>query len=390
MQTQTLQPYSQIPPRSGYGVDANSGSLNGSSGLSGNTGAGGDRLSRVLASAYNRMSDRIATSLPAGTSGDASAKPASSADDFSPEAVTDRIMGFITDRLRQEKANGASDSRIQDLYNQALKGVESGLREAKNIMQGSGTFSGEIKNNFDNTVNMIADQLQSLGKSLFQTPATTPDSIQTSSQSIAVGQSRSFSMQVVTQDGDRVTLNVASGQSLSQQFTEFSEQNIQANNTGSTYSSYDHFAFQVEGELDEGEMNALQDLFKQVNSVAETFYNGDVEKAFNQALEVGMDVNELSAFAVDLTRSETSVVQNTYTRINNLDNISGRQPVRNPLAGLGDFTNQVNQARDAVRSLMSDLPNAHELLGGLLNSLQSSDASQQSVQAFNNWIGGTS
>jgi hypothetical protein len=134
-------------------------------------------------------------------------------------------------------------------------------------------------------------------------------------------------------------------------------------------------------------MNALQDLFKQVNSVAETFYNGDVEKAFNQALDVGMDVNELSSFAVDLNRSETSVVQSTYTRIDSMSDNADRQPARNRLASLGEFTNQVNQARDAVSSLMSQLPNAKDLLNGLLASLQSSGADQQTADAFQQWVG---
>lgn len=103
------------------------------------------------------MSDCIVISLFVGIFGDVFVKFVFSVDDFFFEVVIDCIMGFIIDCLCQEKVNGVFDFCIQDFYNQVLKGVESGLCEVKNIMQGLGIFSGEIKNNFDNIVNMIVD-----------------------------------------------------------------------------------------------------------------------------------------------------------------------------------------------------------------------------------------
>ena len=46
-----------------------------------------------------------------------------------------------------------------------------------------------------------------------------------------------------------------------------------------------------------GELAALNDLFSQVNDIADSFYSGNVGEAFEQALAVGYDSDELAAFA---------------------------------------------------------------------------------------------
>src|SRR5690606_33588617 len=92
--------------------------------------------------------------------------------DFSPQSVADRIVGFVANRLAQEKANGASEERLRSLYQQALKGAEQGLREGGDIIRAQGLFDGQVQDNYSSTVTRVADGLQKLGEQLFGAPAT--------------------------------------------------------------------------------------------------------------------------------------------------------------------------------------------------------------------------
>jgi hypothetical protein len=46
------------------------------------------------------------------------------------------------------------------------------------------------------------------------------------------------------------------------------------------------FSFSVNGELDEDELKAIGQLVADANELTEEFFNGDIETAFNQALEL--------------------------------------------------------------------------------------------------------
>src|SRR5690606_33124314 len=101
---------------------------------------------------------------------------------------------------------------------------------------------------------------------------------------------------VMTQEGDRVKIQVSSGQSFSSDQVKFNGSGTSVDGFEMSFSSFDSLSFSVEGDLNESELAALNDLFGQVNDVAETFYGGDVEQAFNQAMDVGMNPEQLASF----------------------------------------------------------------------------------------------
>jgi hypothetical protein len=305
--------------------------------------------------------------------------------DFSPQSVSDRILGFVQDRLQTEKANGASDSEIQELYQQALTGIERGLREAKEIIQGNGLFGGEIKDNFYATVTKLADGLEALGQELFNRgTATTKTSTEFSQSEVAVDQRRSFEMEVMTQDGDKVTLVVNSGQSAYSNQYQLQGYGVEMQGYSAGFSSYDNLSFSVVGDLDEGEMAALADLFQQVNKVAETFYGGNVEQAFDQAMAVGMDAEELAAFAVDMKQSQTVAIRDTYAAVENMAGPVRNNPLSNMMDRLGAFA---DKASDAIQNSRADRLDGRELLKNLISRFHSDYGSEKgNDQAFQKFV----
>ncbi len=317
-----------------------------------------------LSIAYERLQGQVSGRMqPDAVSKSSQVSPSNS--DFTPQSVADRIMGFIGDRLQQERDNGASEGRLQQLYQQALKGVEQGLREAKGVLQSQDLLQGENKQNFYDTVNLVANGLEQLGESLFDKEMAM-DSIDKGSQT-SLSRQRSFEMEVITQDGDRVTLQVQAGQQLSagsdMQFTHF-----------------ENLSFSVEGELDEEERAALTDLLKQVNIVAGEFYEGDVELAFDQALTVGMNTDQLAAFAVNMHKAHTVTANQAYTSVDNMVGPTVQNPMADIMERLAGFADSLRHARDQIESAQQSVFNGRDFLdqavaelypqtpGGLANS----------------------
>ncbi|PIE41630.1 MAG: hypothetical protein CSA49_02470 [Gammaproteobacteria bacterium] len=192
------------------------------------------------------------------------------------------------------------------------------------------------------------------------------------SNELYYNQQRSFDMQVKTRDGDVVTIKVNAEESLSS--SSFSGENDQVVVTEfeNSYASSSRFSFSVEGELDEGELAALNDLFAQVNDIADDFYAGDVEMAFNQAMEVGYDVNELAAFAVNMRRSEVVAVRQAYTEIAQYAEPVGAEqenPFQNMMDKLADFSAKAQQVQDALLEGQNVPDTDGQLLGQLLKEL---------------------
>ncbi|HVL00459.1 MAG TPA: DUF5610 domain-containing protein [Dongiaceae bacterium] len=376
-----------------------------------------ESVQSTLTVAYERMQSVVQSRLQ--TVGETSTTtPAANDDqDYSSQAVADRIVGFIAKRLEQEKANGATDEELMSLYQQGLKGVEKGLREGRDIIADQGKFDGDVKSTFYDTVNKIADGLEQLGKQYFgddfqngtkptvptnptnptnpttptipttptkptkpsnPTTPTTGTGFKAGLTQMQMERSRSFEMEVVTKEGDKVKIMVNSGQAFAGQRVNYEDDANSIEGFEGTFSSYDNLSFSVEGDLNEEELAALNDLFGQVNDVADTFYGGDVEAAFDQAMEVGMDPEQLASFAVNMNQTETVAVRSTYVAVQNMTGPALANPYEDLFKSLGEFADQVKQSSDALANLENAPANMQSLFTDLLSRLHSGYGDEES------------
>ena len=349
------------------------------------TTVAGDNVQQAITQAYQSLHASVQGQLqPVNASSDV-APPQADAQDLSPQAVADRVVGFISDRLNQAQANGATQDQLQTLYNQALKGVERGLTSARNILQAQGVYSGDTRTNFSQTVNLIADGLQSLGQTLFAPNSTTSVSdtgtagaTNANLTQLAASSTRSFQLQVVTQEGDKVTIDVNAAQVLAVQQGGYSTGTGNVSAFNGTLASSNHFSFSVQGNLNANELKSLNDLFQQVNRIADTFYGGDVQQAFDQASQVGVDSQQIAGFAVNIQQTQTVAVRNTYASVQN----AGAQQAsassdQTPYQSLGDFAGQLQQAGGDVSAQDSGVANAKSLLAQLVALLYAGNGNQQ-------------
>lgn len=241
-------------------------------------------------------------------------------DAFSPEKVASVVLGFIEQRLRSEAAAGAEPAKLQALMTQARDGVEKGFAEARKILDGLGVLQGKVAADIDDTYQRIQDGLGDLGKRF------DPAALEAAGNSRVAASSERFAavaqtleMAVTTRDGDRLRISVA------QAAANWSHSQVAATGSGSAVAlvassqsgSVQIGAWQVsvEGELDEQERAALDKLFGQVQDLADKFYAGDLEGAFDRAMALELDGEQLASMSLRLTQSSVRQATDAYSTV---------------------------------------------------------------------------
>ncbi len=127
-------------------------------------------------------------------------------------------------------------------------------------------------------------------------------------------QKNTGSIEILTQDGDRVQL------SFSSQLESMIEKNFRQDASGQASSVLQRqstrmtFQMSVQGELDKGEMQALDSLLRDLGKLASRFYQGDLQAAMQAAMKLELDASELQRFSVELSQSSHLEVVEQYQK----------------------------------------------------------------------------
>ena len=238
-------------------------------------------------------------------------------DDYTPEKVAGRILGFIEQRLQSEAAAGADPAKLDKLLTQARDGVEKGFAEARKILDGMGVLKGQVASDVDDTYKRIQDGLGELDKRFGSAAPSISDGVALAGYSERFSAlAETFDLSVTTRDGDRLRISVAQASaSWSQSSFAASSDGKSATVAASSQSGsmrIGGWQVQVEGELDDDEVKALEKLFSQVQELSDTFYAGDLAGAFDRAMALDMDADQLASMSLRLTQTSVRQVTDAY------------------------------------------------------------------------------
>ncbi|ARN75667.1 DUF5610 domain-containing protein [Oceanicoccus sagamiensis] len=268
-----------------------------------------------------------------------------------PQQSADVILGFMTDRLQAMADEGAEPALLESAFQQAAKGFQQGLAEAKDILQGLQAMDQDIAAGIDTTEQLVSDGLEQLKQQLLgsdASPKETPAEVISTSRKVVaayreqstISSSRysqsgidgssslrgtaaayadsyrrndSVELSLKTQDGDLVTLSFSSALASDSSAAAVGRggQAALAYERNSSFSS--SFNLSVQGELDAGERKALNGLLEQVSALSDEFFNGDFDRAFAMAMDFEMDSSEFSAMSLDIGRSTSAAMVESYT-----------------------------------------------------------------------------
>lgn len=327
-------------------------------------GPAGAAMAQVQESLLNRLVERI----PGVDVADLQKRnPA----DFSPEAIADRIGSFVGRGLENALAQGRSDKELQSLYDSAVRGMEQGLADAKDVLDGLGVLNGKIAEDVDETAKLTRDALAGLD------PSRRREQLEVSSGGSAAlsmaerfASASSFEMQLRTQDGDEVTLKFGQSSEFSSSAAAYADSD---GNRAAAYSmsrtEQVGYSFSFEGgDLSEDEMTAIRDLVRDVGQMADDFFGGDVQKAFDQAGGLGFDGSQIAAFEVNMSQSQQYTAARAYRETQQIETPAAEQ---RPGMRLGQLMNEMRESFN--QSMLDFLESPREVGGGIMRGLAEQD-----------------
>ena len=307
----------------------------GSDGYSPTTG-----VSRSMSIVHQSVTSRIQTAFSApNQNAAAQANTATSKhNDYSPENVAQRILGHVGNYLENLQEDGADSERLTEVLRIAKSAVQKGMEDASEKLKALGWLNGSVEEGIDETKSLLADGFDSLEKFFLDGDS------QVAAAQVSAASERSYSrsdasqFEITTQEGDKVSINVyALQESVSGQAASASEDGISYLRYESQSQSF-AFDFSVEGDLNEAEKAAIEDIMKSAGKVSDLFFSGDVMGAIQKGFDMGFDPSTLASFSMTLNTSQTV---KTSQAVSAYAQNSGMRSIQEPLA---DY-------RDALESL---------------------------------------
>ena len=141
--------------------------------------------------------------------------------------------------------------------------------------------------------------------------------------------SESMSLKLMTKEGDEVTVD------FRQLYSEYqSYRQTQATEEGPSGVRYfeskesmemtafeEQFAFSVQGDLNEDELKAVFDVFEQVDELANNFFDGNIEKALEKAVDLKVDFGQLQSIQVNLTQTQSMATRFQQSALSEYENV---------------------------------------------------------------------
>lgn len=304
---------------------------------------------------------------------------------FDFEEIAKNVLSFVEKAVMKAKGNGADDGQLAGILDKARKGIDDGFAQAREELSSMGQDNDEVNEGIDKSYDAIQNGLERFENKLFgRQDEMAVEQLAASASEINYSLNKSSSISIQTNDGDTVTIDFA--EALAYQRSEFnaaySTQNDDGSTTNTQYSEMSEsryhavgFSFSVEGELDDDEKEAIGALVQDVSKLADEFFNGDLDKAFEQATQLGFDESELSGFSLQMTRVETVSVAQAYQQVAQYE--EDPEP-GNAEQGQQNIAQMLKPVANYMKDLMAFLEQAQEKLqdGNDLQDLVSQSVSK--------------
>jgi hypothetical protein len=297
--------------------------------------------------------------------------------EFTPQKVADRITDFVKAGLAGARARGASEGQLESMRQDAVKGVERGVREAREILEGLQLLSGTIAEQVDETERLTLDALANLapGQLNQNTGLQTVLSVNERYQ-----RAESLELQLLTQEGDRVTIQFERRLDTQAQAGVASDgDNARALTSVSRYEQ-GGYRFSVEGQLNDAERQSIENLVQDLDRLANEFFNGDVQTALTMVPDLRFDATQLASMEVNMTKVERYSLAQSYQQNQQLDSPEHSKPGRR----LGQLMQEMNQRfNESVLEFLDQYQNTAEKIMRTLveqdSRFKDADQAQQQV-----------
>ncbi len=317
---------------------------------------------------------------------------------FDFEEVAKNVLQFIGGALKTAQANGADDEELLQMFEKARDGVLKGVEDARKEL--AGLMNKEIDEGISNSLKAIREGIDQLERDILGKKDEGEESVTavSASQSVTASSENAGEINIVTKDGDEVTISfedfqeVSASREVAIETTSTDPVNPGTTSTGAAeeaeteenqpqlassetsvnlsqqYSVIDsqELAFTVKGEIDEQERKAIENLVRDTSALVDDFFAGDVEAAFAKALELGFDEGQIAEYSIELSKTETIEVVQTYEQVSSYaDSDSPSFP--SPFKKIADYVDDLAKVMGEAKDELADNASFDNLVNGLIN-----------------------
>lgn len=358
---------------------------------------------------------------------------------FDFEEVAKNVLNFVGGAIKNAQNNGADPAELNALFEQATSGVLKGIKLAERDL--AGFLNKDITDGIAQSKTLIQAGIDKLRQNILnpQEPADGSSEAQNvTNLSVEYEKQQYGELNIRTRDGDNVRLTFediqqfefrqqqlkqlaiadennkpvleaeaapkneqsqtvdettpANEQPVSdnveiepQQPTENPSDQASQDSTTQSAAFYQQssLSFSVQGELDEDELKAIGQLVADTNELAEEFFNGDIETAFNQALELGFDEQELASFALQLTKVENTQVIKAYETVSRFEQDNVDSDPAKAVKPVAEYLDKLLNVLDGSRLQLEDSKSYENVVNELINRLGEDVATPDLISAIN-------
>ena len=245
------------------------------------------------------------------------------ADKKGADDVAKTMLDHVQRGLDQLRNSGASDERIQQRLDAAKEGIAKGYDQAEQQLKDMGLLDDDLKAEIAQGRSLIDAGLEQMAsgsvgteKDANGTEVSTQmpsfnEASRSSRYSSQASQQNSMSLELMTKDGDKISLSFMQSSSSFSYGAQEGHQII----TAAGFEQGMEWQMDVMGSLDEGEQEALTNLLQDVEKLSNSFFSGDLGGALEQAMQLGFDGDELASMSLNLRQESFSSVSRAYNSV---------------------------------------------------------------------------
>ncbi|WP_100912457.1 DUF5610 domain-containing protein [Pseudoalteromonas spongiae] len=238
-------------------------------------------------------------------------EPTKPEDLFDFEEIAKNVLSFVKGAILGAKADGADNDKLTNMFEQARKGVEQGIGEAVEELKDSELYTDEIEQGIEKSRELIFDGLDEFEQSIFNPDKKAPSDAAFNGQNF-YQLDNGASFEIKTAEGDIIKLTYNSQFSSSEQLSYNKSEAGESLSYSSSQSSSQAYSFSVEGDLNEDEVAAINELMSDLQEVSNEFFNGSLDEAFEQAKNLNVDSPQLVAMSMNLQQTEVRASVREY------------------------------------------------------------------------------
>lgn len=225
---------------------------------------------------------------------------------FDIDAVIDTVMQHVGKRIDKARSNGASDDDLKSMFDAARSGVETGFNQAREQIDALNKLDDPLAEKINAAEQGIYDGIDELEENTFNPQEQIVKANTVEYAKAYERTSNSFEFELTTQEGDVVKIQAMSNYESYQEALKAQGNGKELYANYSEQSNSSGFNLLVEGDLNDEEMAAIESLMSQVNDLADEFYSGDLGTAFDMAMNLTSDADQIAQFSLDLKQSQLS------------------------------------------------------------------------------------